>query len=434
MFRNMMRVGVVLAAVMLVASVASAIPPKSAYVVVKEGDAIGSETVSTLNSPFTDGNGKVGFVGSISDSQRFVWWDTGPVFLSGSMLPDAVTGGEGTMGIGNNGEFIYSPSVNGNDAVVTHGGVLLQKGDPIVPLPGLFSTFNSRPTMLPNGTAHWMGGSTATQGSSTSTNRHYFRATDPTDPNSITVLLSGGDVIEGKAIATTASNFTYNISDNGLHHLHKLDMATGSSSNNDHIYLDGVFVAQEGQATGQGDNWQNFSALSVNNSGNWVLGGDTNADAATDAFVACNGAIQIREGETIDGITLASGAAIRDVSINNLDQVVHMWGWGSGTTAQEHLFFGSATDLANSILLLSMGDEIDVDGDLIADYAIADFEVSTVVGPGLDLAEDGYVFVEVGMIPVTGGDEIAAIIRVAIPEPACLLLMAVGGLALIRRR
>jgi len=434
MLRNVDRIAAGLVMLMLVASVASAIPPKSAYVVVKQGDAIGAETVSTLGAPFTDGNGKVGCVGSLSNSERFVWWDTGPVFLSGSLLPDVVTGGESTMGVGNNGEFIYSPSVNGNDSVVTHGGVLLQKGDPIVPLPGLYSTFNSRPTMLPDGTAHWMGGSTATQGSSTSTNRHFFRATDPTDPNSITVLLSGGDVIEGKAIATTASNFTYDFSDNGLHHLHKLDMATGSSSNNDHIYLNGVFVAQEGQPTGQGDNWQGFGALSVNNAGNWVLAGDTDGPTATDAFVAYNGAIQIREGDTIDGITLASGAAIRDVSINNLDQVVHLWGWGSGASAQEYLFFGSATDLANSAMLLAIGDEIDVDGDLIADYAIADFEASTVIGPGLDLGDDGYIYVEVGMVPVTGGDEIEAIIRIAIPEPASLLLMAVGGLALIRRR
>ncbi len=417
-------------AVGLVAAAAQAVPPVPAYLVIKQGDAYGGSTVSSLNAPFTDGNGKVGFVAALADSQRMIWWNTGPVFYSNSALPDVLTGGESSMGVSNTGGFIYSPSVNGNDAVHTHGGTLLQRGDPIPPLPGLYSTFNSRPAMLPDGTAYWIGGSTATQGSSTSTNRHLFKATDPTNPATITRVLGGGDVINGKTIRTTASNFSFWISNNGQHHIHVLDM---NVTPNEHVYLDGAFVAVEGDPTGQGDNWENFDLVGVNNAGNYVFSGDTNGAPATDAFVAYNSVIKVREGQTVDGVTLAGGAAVRAVSINNLDEVVQIWGWGSGTTAQEHLFFGSGPTLENSIRLLSLGDEIDINGDATSDYKLIDFNASGIVGPGLDLAEDGYVYLDVDLQTIGAADSIQAIIRIAVPEPASLLLAALGVLVLRRR-
>jgi hypothetical protein len=395
-------------------------------VVVKAGDALGSSTVSAVNAPFTDGNGKVGFVGSLADSQRFVWWNTGPVFFSGSALPDVLTGGESTMGVSNTGGFIYSPSVNGNDAVWTHGGALLQKGDPVPALPGLYSSFNSRPQMLPDGTAYWIGG-TATSPTGSSTNRHLFRATDPTDPATITPVLSGGDVIEGKTVKTTASNFDYWISDNGAHHIHALDMDV---TLNEHIYLDGGFVAQEGSPTGQGDNWSSFDIVGVNNAGNYIFTGDTDGATGTDEFVAYNGVIGMREGDTLDGHTLLSGYALRAASINNLDEVVHMWGLGT----DEHLFFGPGADLSLSKQLLATGDQIDIDGDGLADYQISDFNASTVIGPGLSLAEDGYVYLDLDMFPIGGGSDIQAIVGIAVPEPSTLVLLGLIGLMGLRRR
>jgi hypothetical protein len=408
---------------------AAAVP---AYLVLKQGDTVGPSTVSSLNAPFTDGNGRVGFVGALADNQRFIWWHTGPVFFSNQALPDVLTGGESTMGVSNTGGFIYSPSVNGNDAVYTHGGVLLQRGDPIPPLPGLYSTFNSRPIMLPDGTAYWVGGSTPNQGSSTSTNRHLFKATDPTDPNSIVRVLGGGDIIEGKPIATTASNFDYWISDNAQHHIHVLDMNTGSSLDNMHVYVDGAFVAQESLPTGQGDNWSAFDAPGINNAGNYVFAGDTDGNTATDAFLAYNGVIAIREGDTIDGITLAVGAAIRAASIGNNNGVAFIWGWGSGTSLREYLFYGPATNLQASVKLLGINDEVDVDGDGLGDWVITDFNASGAIGPGLDLGPGGLVYVDVDMVPVGGGSQVQAIIGVPIPEPASLLL-AVTGLLAVRR-
>ncbi|HKQ46436.1 MAG TPA: PEP-CTERM sorting domain-containing protein [Phycisphaerae bacterium] len=402
-------------------------------IVIKQGDVFGARTVSTLNAPFTDGLGKVGFVAAFDDSTRGIWHSSGFVFNSSDALPDSLTGGEGTMGVSNLGNFIYSPSFNGGDAVYTAGGKLLADGDAVPNNPGLFSVFNSRPTMLPNGTAHWIGGTSTTAGGSTS-NRHLFRATDPNNPMSISRIISGGDVIEGKAISTAASNFNYDISDNGSHHVHILDMVTGSTTNNVHVYRDGAFVAQESLPVGDGTNWENFDGVFVNNAGDWLLHGDTSGATTSDEFIAFKGEIKVREGQTIDGITLASGASVNAASIDNKNNVVHTWGWGSGTTAQEHLFFGDADDLINGVRLLSRNDQVDSDGDTIADWIITDFEASTVIGPGLDLAEDGFVFVEVSMIPAAGGTEIGAILRVEVPEPATVGLLALGLLAIRRRR
>ncbi len=412
--------------------VAQAVPPVPAYMVVKEGDTIGDATVSTLNAPFTDGNGKVGFVGSLSDSQRFVWWDTGPVFFSGDALPDVLTGGEGTMGVSDTGGFVYSPSFNGSDSVYTHAGLLLAEDQPAPGLVGLYSSFNSRPTMLPDGTAHWISGLTDTVGGS-SQGRAIYRASDVTHPELATPLLYSGQEIDGQIIDTSGIDFDYNFSDNGLNHVQVLDM-TGSTSTDGFIYFNGSLVAREGGPTGAGDNWQAFDAVDANNLGNYVFSGDTDAASATDEFVAYNGAIGIREGDTVGGFELASGSSVRALSINDLNEVAQIWGSGSGTSAVEYLFFGDADDMGNSVVLLKLGDEIDVDGDTIADYLVDDFNASGVIGPGLDLAEDGYVYVEVDLVPVVGGDAFEAIVRVAVPEPATLGLLAVGVLALVRRR
>jgi PEP-CTERM motif-containing protein len=429
-FRSIV-VGLCVGVILSAAPAALAVVP--AQIIIKEGDIFGARTVSTLNAPFTDGFGKVGFVAAFSDNTRGIWHSSGFVFNSSDALPNSLTGGEGTMGVSNSGNFIYSPSFNGGDAVYTAGGKLLADGDAVPNNPGLFSVFNSRPTMLPNGTAHWIGGTSTTSGGSTS-NRHLFRATNPNNPMSISRVLGGGDVIAGKTISTAASNFDYDISDNGSHHVHILDMVTGSSTNNVHVYRDGAFVAQESLPVGDGTNWENFDGVYVNNAGDWLLHGDTTGATTSDEFIAFKGQIKVREGQTIDGTTLATGASVNAASIDNKNNVVHTWGWGTGATAQEHLFFGDADDLLNGVRLLSRNDQIDSNGDSIADWTITDFEASGVIGPGLDLAEDGFVYVEVSMIPVAGGTEIESILRLAVPEPATLGLLALGLLAIRRRR
>ena len=65
---------------------------------------------------------------------------------------------------------------------------------------------------------------------------------------------------------------------------------------------------------------------------------------------------------------------------------------------------------------------------------IDDFNASGIIGPGLDFAEDGFVFVEVDMTDVAGGASIEAVISIAVPAPLSGSVFALGGLLAMRRR
>ena len=63
------------------------------------------------------------------------------------------------MGISNADGFIYSPSVDGDDSVWSHNGLVLSEGVQAPGFPaGTEGTFNSRPTMIPGGAAYWIAG------------------------------------------------------------------------------------------------------------------------------------------------------------------------------------------------------------------------------------------------------------------------------------
>jgi hypothetical protein len=406
-----------LAAVAL-GSTASAVIP--AQIVLKAGDAVGGSTVASLNSPFTDGTGRVGFVGALADSRRFIWYDTAPIFFSSDALPDSLTGGESTMGVSDAGGFIYSPSFNGKDAVYTHAGKLLAAGDVCPPLPNLYSSFSSRPVMLPNAYVYWIAGTKTTPGGTTS-NRHLFKATDVADPSTIVRILGGGDIIDGKEIRTTASNFNFGISDNDQHHVHVLDMNVAL---NDHLYLDGVFVAQEGGPAGD-DSWVSFTNPAVNDLGHYVFSATTSAPTTSNVVLAYDGVIGMTEGGTYDGVTLQNGYGVRAASISNLGQVACIWGVGATPPLDEHLFWSPGSDFSMARHRLATGDQIDTNGDNLPDYTVTDFSASSAVGPGLDLGPDGFIYVDVTVQP-DGGPPIQAIIRV-VGDPALSAVHELSG-------
>lgn len=397
-----------------------------ATLVIREGDMFGARTVDTLNSPFTNGNGQVGFVVGFTDGSRGIWFDNAFIFNSDDALPDVLSGGESTMGISDAGDFIYSPSFNGGDAVYTSAGKLLADDD-LIPSTTLYSTFNSRPQMGPDGTAYWVGGYTDTQGGSTQ-GRMLMRATNPGDPNSIDVVYKTGQDVGGWNIGTTGVGFDYDFSDNGANHIVTMILETGSTTNDDFVVVNGNHVAREASATGQGDNWDNFDGVAINNLGNSIFSGDTDGATSTDEFIAYNGNIALREGDSVDGRILTS--SVNALSINENNDAAFIWTTDLGET----LFFGGADSLALSFALLSTGDMVDLNNDGNADYTVTDFNASAgVIGPGFDLAEDGMVYVEVDLEDFSGA-EFEAIIGVRVPAPGALGLLAMGGVFGVRRR
>ncbi|MCH9649312.1 MAG: lamin tail domain-containing protein [Deltaproteobacteria bacterium] len=392
--------------------------PTPVTVIVQEGDTPtggGGNAVTSLNAPFSNGDGEVGFTGNVDNggsNDAFVWFDTSIAWLNSSAVGVTLSGAEGTMGVGNNGEFIYSPSVDGSDSVWTHNGLLLSEDTQAPGFPaGTNSTFHSRPTMLPGGQSYWISGFNETGGTGTE-GRILYTSSDST-PGTIAVVLRSDDMIGGLAIDRPSGlDFDYHLSDDASHHIQVLLMDTGSTTDDGHVYVDGAFVARETDPSGDGDNWDNFDTLSINNAGNYLFSGDTDGATSSDEFIAYNGAIALREGDTVGGVTLTSAASVRAVSLNNLQQALHLWGVSGGT---EILFFASdASDLSGtSTPLLSTGDMVDVDGNGTADATVTDFNASSGIGPGLSLAEDGRILVEVDLD--FGAGDVEAIISLGPP-------------------
>jgi hypothetical protein len=386
---------------------------RRATMVIREGDTPSGAAgpITALNSPFTSGDGVVAFTGTAA-GDGFVWIGTDIVWLNSDAVGVTLTGGESTMGLGNSGQFIYSPSLNGEDAVWTHDGFLAVENTQAPGFAtGTVSTFHSRPTMTAGGRAYWVSGFNE-NGGATTEGRTLYTAY-PATPNEIQVVLRSDDIVGGLAISRPSGiDFDYQASDDGAHLIAVLLMDTGSSLDDDVLFVDGALVVRESMPTGDSDNWDNFDSVSINDDGDYVFSGDTDGDTTTDEFVAFNGAIAIREGDTIDGIALTATAAVRALSLNNRGEAAYTWQTGLG---EEHLFIAhDASDLAStSILVLSTGDLVDLDGDGLSDATVLDLEANNGIGPGLSLAENARLFVGVELDD--GMTQLDAILALDVP-------------------
>lgn len=392
------------------ASIGSSLASAQVEVVVREGEVAagtGGGTFDIINAPFTAGSGAMGFAGSVTlpsgASERIIWFDGEAIFLASSAAVP-LTGGEGTMGVSNAGDFIYSPSIDGEDGVYSNNGVIVRGDDPAPGAAGLFITFASRPTMVADGTAHWVSGISDTLGGS-SQGRILYESTGA-GLGTPTVVYQTGTMLAGSVI--TDIDFDHDFSDDNLHHIVILDLQLPAGELRT-VVVDGVVQLVEGESAGAAGNWEAFDLVSVNDSGDFIVTGDT--DGAPDEFIAFNGAIVVLEEEVVDGILLDAGS-LRAASLNNAGQVAHVWGVSGGA---EHLFVGNGVDLASSsVRVLSTGDTIDTDGDSVDDATVVDFNASPVVGPGLSFADDGFVYVEVDLEDMATLAETEAIIRIAL--------------------
>lgn len=383
--------------------------------------------VSALNNPSVNGLGQVGFTGTLNTGTS----TTNFVFVNDKVKHrnDAVpglTGAESQMGISNGGDFNFSPSLNSNDAVYTSSGVLLKETDPAPGLPGMNSVFNSRPYMVADGTAYWIGGvgpATAT------TQRVMFKATPAGGGTfTITPALAGGATIGADTITATGIEFPYTVSDNGAHTINRVTFSSGAA-NDAAVVVDGAIVAREGSIPSGGTAaWQAFKSVDVNNAGDHLVYGD---DSSTvDDILVYNGVVAVRQGQVLGGETL--GSTIDGAAINNLGDVVQLWDLPG--TGNEGLFFGKASDLGSSALLLKVGNTIDTNGDTIADYTLTDFNASSTVSNPMDFGDNGVVYLDVDITPIGGTASVQAIIGVAVPEPMSAAFLLGAGLLGIRRR
>lgn len=373
------------------------------------GPGSGGDPITTVNAPFVNALNQVGFTGTITrpaGTDNFVWFDAGITWTNS--MGAGLSGAEGGMGIGNAGQFIYSPSAAGADAVVTNGGfVILADGmaDPLIA--GNFNSFDSRPTMSPNGQAWWVGGYSTTSGGATI--GRYLATWHP--GSGFGLVLRSGDVYAGFPVTASGVGFDYDVS---MNNSHWMDVAITSApvANDNMVIRDGIVIAQEGlPATGGTGNWQAFRSVCINNSGETIFMGDTSS-AVNDDFIATNGVIQVMETDTVAWVPLG-GQATRLASINNTGLVAHLWG---ATTASK-LFLGSSDHLLASRLVVQSGSLVDSTGDYVPEYEVVEVQGSMTVGPNLVLDDAGTVWTRSLIKEIGTGIQYEAIVGYPLARP-----------------
>lgn len=380
--------------------------------------------IDVLYAPFTNSLGQVGFTGFLQSNDTFVWFNNGIVWLN-SMAPKGQTlvGTEPSMGISDFGDFVFSPTANGQDSIYTNEGLLLRGTSPAPGIPGMFLTINSRPTMLPDATTYWVAGLSNAQGGTTQ-GRALYRNEDIENGAASTVVIKSGDIIGGNAISPTGIGFGYDISDNGEHHIHQLTWTGVPLATANFVYVNGAVVARQGNMADFFSRWSLFRAPSINNSGNYVFAGTTSGATATSEFLAFNGQIAVRRGATLDGVLLGSTWSVQAAAINNFGQVAHLWKSGFGAPLEGTLFITNDpfNFPASTTALLSIGDQLDLTGNGAPDSVVSDFRAAAAIVPGLNLSNKQWMFVEVELrnyISPGGqlGPAYGAILRVPMGAP-----------------
>ncbi len=417
-----------LGAVALSVLAGTAMAQVTATAVVLEGDVISGSAATGFSAPAVNGLGQVGYLATLSDGRRAMVIDGAVVFSSDQALPDIVAGGESTIGIGNNGEFIYSPSFNGGDSVWGEFGLRVVDDTPAPGFPAnVNSTFHSRPRMTDSGMAYWVSGFNDGAGGTSTQGRMIYTQTGN---GSIDVFVRAGDVVDGATVGAFGGiDFDFEFSGNNQNVIWTFNDANATSANDGSMVVNGSIVAREGSATGQGDNWDNFNDVSINNAGNYLFSGDTDGATTSDAFIAYNGAIVIREGMTVDNLTLTASPA--GVAINENNEAAFVWNANDGTGAAETLFYAAAaSDLISAVALVSVGDTVDLgaDGLWILDDINA-FNTGDVA-----FGENGLITLSVDLESFDGLRNIEAIVSFVVPTPGAGAVLALGGLMAMRRR
>ena len=363
----------------------------------------GTGTLSGLGPPFAAPDGTPGFGVDLASGDDGIWLGGGLVWLN-SLAPAGTTlsGRETTIGVGVGGAFGYSPSIDGDDGLWSDNGLVISEPDP-APGGAGFTSFASRPSMAGDGTLYWVGGVSAVQGGSTDF-RIFYRSTDRT-PGTIEAVLSQQDLLAGRALA--ALSFDYGLSSLGTQVA--VEVRFADTNRDAHVRLsDEAILAEETAPTGGGTTWENLDLVALNDTGRYLTAGDD--DAAADEILAVDGAIALREGDVVDGVTL--GQNVRGAGINDDGLVVWAWTTDAGND-DEAVFVGDAADLAGSQLFLRTGDLLDVDGDGSDDYVVRDINSSTFSAPqaAFDFPNGTVVYVPLAVSPVAGGAEVDGIFR-----------------------
>ena len=386
------------ALVTLVSSAAVAQTVPQVTITVQTGDAALGSTIDTIYPPATDGEGKLAFLGVTADGQGFIWHNGAVINSSTPAVINSNTTAE-LFGVANDGRYAFAPEVNGNEALQTEVGVILEI-DNDAPL---FADTVDRirvPWRSPTGALFVLV--------ELDSGDWVLYTTPDGDLANAAIVLSTGGSVGGTDTADRLFD-RYAVSDDGNHYI--IEGETVENGSADTIIVDGAVALVSGQpAAGSGDrDWtSSWDVLSINNDGNYIVTGNLSGDAADAEFLSYNGTVAIRRGAMIGGHTL--GSNVRGASINNRGHLAFSWTTDTG----EALFLAcDPTDIASDVTVLLATDQmVDTDGDGVADATVSDFNYSNSNGRLLDLADNGRVYIQVD---IAGNEAI-----VEVPYTCCV--------------
>jgi hypothetical protein len=169
--------------------------------------------------------------------------------------------------------------------------------------------------------------------------------------------------------------------------------------------------------------------VGINEAGDWMITGDTNAATTSDEILMVNGSILHREGGSLPGGGTIGGAIDMGFMNESGDWAV-IW----DVDTKESLIF-------NSMRILSVGENVDLTGDGIpeANSVLSDFTgIATLFMSDRDGSFVDIYFtadVDVNGTPSLTDDINAAWrIRVEIPSPGAASLLTLAGIGALRRR
>ncbi len=322
---NKVFIGMFLSMLLFVEGLASA---QISSALLREGDALPGDllgtSISGIGNSAQNGVGGYSFTVTTDGSFSHVWGNatggSGTVLLSEATYGNyEQTSFESFFGMSDAGAVFYSAisdhtsgDPTGLDGVWLDDFLLLNENEPINELISQWSTFNSRPGMTTNGIPYWVGGYADNPGDPTE-NRALFRTTGSN------VILKGGDFIAGvnlTMIVGDAIDFDVRYSGLGTNYILPAPCETGSTvddvvmvSNAVAMSAGGSFIREDtiipaSVGGNPGEKYDNFDFLGITETGSYMITGDTTEVAIADEIVMVDGMIVLREGDTIDGMTL----------------------------------------------------------------------------------------------------------------------------------
>ena len=266
--------------------------------------------------------------------------------------------------------------------------------------------------MTDDGTSYWVAGISDGAGGTSSASRALYRQNPD---GTIDIIIRAGDTIDGETVSTESFGLDYQFSRDNSNMIFELSTNATDRLDDGRVIVNFSIVAAEAapaldaSAIPLATNWDNFDRFTINNAGNYVFSGDTDGSADTDEFIAYNGTIQLREGDSITQGTL--DGFVQGVQLNENNSLAFVWDIVDDTDQRESLFFATdAANLSNLTVVASVGDELDVDGDGTADWTLNNFLTGSGNGPSIGLTEDGVIYVTVDLRSIDGSTFAEAIV------------------------